>query len=227
VAFAEAVSAGEVTVEGVAARRLGDAAAALALARAGQVAVLVDPAGQALRGLRPSLVVDARLAKRNLGTTLSDAPLVIGLGPGFVAGHDCHAVVETLRGHHLGRVYWQGAAAADTGEPDAVLGHSGDRVLRAPADGRWQARKQIGDPVAAGEVVATVDGLPVVAPIPGVLRGIVRDGMVVSAGLKVGDVDPRGVREYCFTISDKARAVGGGVLEAVLAGLARGLWRLP
>jgi xanthine dehydrogenase accessory factor len=224
VAFAKAVYAGEVTVEGVTARLVAGPAETWPVAGAGAVPVLVDPAGECLRALRPPIVVDARLAKRNLGTTRADAPLVIALGPGFTAGHDCHAVVETQRGHHLGRVYWQGSAAADTGQPEAVHGHAADRVLRAPQPGAVLARKAIGDAVSAGEVVATAGGAPIVAPFAGVLRGLVQSGLVVPAGMKVGDVDPRGVREHCFAISDKARAVGGGVLEAVLAGLARGLW---
>lgn len=219
VAFAEAVYAGAATVEGVTARLVADANAARATLAAGDIPVLVDPQGRALAELRPAVVVDARLAKRNLGTTLHDAPLVIGLGPGFTAGVDCHAVVETNRGHNLGRVYWQGGAEPDTGQPEPVRGYSVDRVLRAPCAGIFAGRKQIGDAVSAGDVVAEVDGAPVVAAFSGVLRGLLHDGLTVSAGLKVGDLDPRGVREHCFTISDKARSIGGGVLEAILHGL--------
>lgn len=215
VAFAEAVYAGQVTVEAVTARRVADP---LAVVVWDEVPVIVDPDGAALRALQPGVVVDARLAKRPLDTRITDAPLVVALGPGFAAGRDCHAVVETQRGHHLGRVYWQGSAAADTGQPEPVRGLSIERVLRAPRAGAFTGARQIGERVQTGDVVGAVDGAPVVAGCAGVLRGIVHDGLTVSAGLKVGDIDPRGVREYCFTISDKARAIGGGVLEAVLAG---------
>jgi len=225
VSFAEAVYAGAITVEGVTARLVTDADAVPSEARvravlaAHEIPVLVDPQGRALDLLRPTVVVDARLAKRNLDTSLHDAPLVIGLGPGFTAGVDCHAVVETNRGHHLGRVYWQGGAEPDTGQPEPVRGFGVDRVLRAPCAGVFVGRKRIGDAVLAGEIVAEVDGAPVVATFSGVLRGLLHDGLTVAAGLKVGDLDPRGVHEHCFTISDKARSVGGGVLEAVLYGL--------
>lgn len=215
VAVAEAVYAGQVTVEGLTARLVADPLAGVA---PGEVPVIVDPDGAAIRRLRPAVVVDARMAKRPLDTRLTDAPLVIALGPGFRAGRDCHAVVETQRGHHLGRVYWQGEAASDSGQPEPVRGLSPERVLRAPRAGVFQAVKQIGDPVRAEEVVGEVAGAPVIARCDGVLRGILHDGLTVSAGLKIGDIDPRGVREYCFSISDKARAIGGGVLEAVLAG---------
>jgi xanthine dehydrogenase accessory factor len=219
VSFAEAVYAGVITVEGVTARLVAEAEAARMALAAHEIPVLVDPQGGALAELRPAVVVDARLAKRNLGTTLADAPLVIGLGPGFTAGMDCHAVVETNRGHNLGRVYWRGGAEPDTGQPEPVRGFSVDRVLRAPRAGTFTGRRQIGDRVSAGDVLAEVDGAPLVAPFAGVLRGLLHDGLAVTSSLKVGDLDPRGVREHCFTISDKARSVGGGVLEAVLYGL--------
>ena len=169
--------------------------------------------------LKPDVLVDAIIAKRNLGTRITDAPLVIALGPGFTAGVDAHAVVETNRGHYLGRVIHQGGAEPDTGVPGEIAGHGIDRVLRAPAAGVFQSVRAIGDTVAAGEMVATVGEAPVVAPLGGVLRGLLRDGLKATAGMKVGDVDPRAKREHCFTISDKALAIAGGVLEAVLAGL--------
>lgn len=218
VSFAEAVYAGSLTVEGVTARLAPDLVTAQTLLERGEIAVIVDPEGLTLRQMRPAIVVDGRLAKKRLDTRLSDAPLVIGLGPGFVAGEDCHAVVETNRGHNLGRVYWQGAAEPDTGQPEPVHGFAGQRVLRAPGAGVFTGRRAIGDRVSAGEVIATVDGQPIVAPFDGVLRGLLHDGLPVTTSLKVGDLDPRGNREHCFTISDKARSVGGGVLEAILAG---------
>ena len=216
VAFASAVFEGEVTVEGVTARLVDGPTQALACLDEGIVPVLVDPEAMVVHALQPDAVVDATVAKRNLGTRLTDAPIVVALGPGFTAGVDCHAVVETARGHYLGRVITQGQAAPNTGVPGAVVGHAEDRVVRAPCAGVFCGERRIGDRVEAGQSVARVDGEPVVARISGVLRGLLADGLPVHAGMKVGDVDPRGVVDHCFTISDKARAVGGGVLEAIL-----------
>jgi xanthine dehydrogenase accessory factor len=221
VAFAEAVYQGNVTVEGIHARLVdGPEAARLALAEA-VVPVLIDPTAGVAGELRPLAVVDARMAKRNLGTRREEARIVVGLGPGFVAGRDVHAVVETLRGHTLGRVILAGEAAPNTGLPGEVGGESERRILRAPVEGVFQALRQIGDAVIEGAAVAQVAGEPVRAHLSGVLRGILHDGLVVHRGMKVGDVDPRGVRDDCFTISDKALAVGGGVLEAILYHLSR------
>jgi xanthine dehydrogenase accessory factor len=223
VSFAEAVYAERITVEGVTAHRADDPMLGMAYTVFNEIPVVVDAENTVLERMRPPIVVDARIAKRNLGTHLHDAPLVIGLGPGFTAGRDCHAVVETNRGHDLGRVFWQGSAEPDTGQPEAVRGYSGQRVLRAPVDGVFATAREIGEAVKAGDVIATVGGQPLSAAFDGVLRGVLHDGVAVQAGVKVGDLDPRGVREYCFSISDKARAIGGGVLEAILAGI--DLWR--
>lgn len=217
VAFASAVYEGQITVEGVTARLIAGPEEAVACWAAGQVPVLVDPAGESIVTLQPAVLIDGRMAKRNLDTAMSDAPLVIALGPGFVAGEDCHAVIETKRGHFLGRVIWQGAAAPDTGRPGSVQGHEADRVLRAPSDGELLALAQIGDAVQAGQVLATVADKPVHAPFDGVLRGLLHASVPVTRGMKIGDVDPRGVRAHCFTISEKSLAVGGGVLEAILS----------
>ena len=216
VSLAEAVYEGEVAVESLRARLVQDVQQASQALGSGIVPVLVDPQADITRELRPRVVVDARMAKRNLGTRLDEADLVLGLGPGFVAGQDVHAVIETARGHYLGRVLLTGEAAPDTGVPGSIGGESARRVLYAPANGVFHALKRIGDPVAKGDVVAGVDDRPVEAFLPGVLRGILRDGLTVHRGMKVGDIDPRGVRDYCFTVSDKALAVGGGVLEALL-----------
>jgi xanthine dehydrogenase accessory factor len=219
VSFAEAVLAGETTVEGVAARRVGPGEmAACALERA-FVPVAVDPDGALLPVLRPDVVVDARMAKRNLGTGRDDAGFVIGLGPGFVAGQDVHAVVETQRGPDLGRVRRSGAAEADTMVPGAVQGYADRRVLRAPRSGVFRGEKRIGEVVMPAARVGTVDGEPVTATIPGLLRGLVADGVAVEAGMKVGDIDPRGPLIDAARISDKGRAVAAGVLEAVLVHL--------
>lgn len=217
VAFASAVFESRVTVEGLTARRVAHPGEIAQVQAAGEVPVLVDPGGASVGALRPAVVVDARLAKRNLGTAQSDAPLVIGLGPGFTAGDDCHAVIETNRGHFLGRVLWQGSAEPDTGRPGSVQGRTLDRVLRAPCAGTVVPLAAIGDAVRAGDVLATVSGQEVRAPFDGVLRGLIHPSVPVTAGLKIGDVDPRGTREHCFTISEKALAIGGGVLEAILS----------
>ncbi len=217
VAFASAVFEGSVTVEGVTARCVAHPGEIAQVQAAGEVPVLVDPGGASIRALRPAVVVDARLAKRNLGTARADAPLVIGLGPGFTAGEDCHAVIETNRGHYLSRVIWQGAAEPDTSRPGSVQGRALDRVLRAPCTGTVVPLAAIGDAVRAGDVLATVSGEAVRAPFDGVLRGLIHPSVPVRAGLKIGDVDPRGAREHCFTISEKALAIGGGVLEAILS----------
>ncbi len=220
VSFAEAVYTGRHTVEGIAACRVEDPQGAQDALRRGEIPVLVDPDLERLRawGWLDALpvLVDARMTKRPPEYPLSVAGLVVGLGPGFVAGENCHAVVETNRGHFLGRVYWRGTAEPDTGIPEAVLQHQADRVLRAPADGILRERLPLGTRVAAGQTLAEVNGLPVRAPFDGVLRGMVHDGLPVRRGLKIGDVDPRNDPRYARTISDKALAIGGGVLEALL-----------
>ncbi len=216
VAFSEAVHDGSATVEGVRARLARTAAEARRIARTGEVAVLVDPEDRARERLAPAAVVDARMAKRNLGTARGEAPVVIGLGPGFMAGADVDAVVETNRGHALGSVLLEGSAEPNTGVPGEIGGFGAERLLRAPAAGSLRARRQIGERVEAGAVVGDVDGQSVTAAIAGVLRGLVRDGSHVRAGQKIGDVDPRARPEHCFTVSDKSRAVAGGVVEAIL-----------
>lgn len=217
VAFAEAVFDGCAQVEGVQAVLVEGAAQAREALVTGLVPVAVDPEARLAGELRPSLLVDAIVAKRNLGTRRDDARAVIALGPGFTAGRDCHAVVETMRGHTLGRVIWAGEALPNTGIPGEVGGHGAERVLRAPAGGRLEPLRDIGDHVARGEAVAQVAGEPVLSALDGILRGLVRSGLHVQKGMKVGDVDPRASREHCFTVSDKALAVGGGVLEAACA----------
>ena len=156
------------------------------------------------------------LAKRNLGTTMDMAPIVVGVGPGFTAGVDCHAVVETMRGHTLGRAYYEGSALPNTAVPGLVGGFAGERVLRAPCDGEFRGVATIGDHVEEGQVVAYAGDVPVVATLTGVLRGLIADGVQVRQGLKCGDVDPRDQSGYCGLVSDKGLAVAGGVLEAIL-----------
>lgn len=217
VCFSQAIVLGRTVVEDVTAAHAANAAEAEALLAQGIVPVLADPECRCRQALRPDAEVDAILAKRNLGTAITDAPVVIGIGPGFTAGTDCHAVVETMRGHTLGRVIYRGSALPNTSIPGLVGGFAGERVLRAPADGILHQLADIGVTVSEGDVVATVEGQPMRCTISGVLRGILPEGTPVFRGMKAGDVDPRGKREYCDTVSDKALAVGGGVLEAVLA----------
>jgi xanthine dehydrogenase accessory factor len=219
VCYGEAVYQGQVTVEGITAQRVDSAARAAELAATNTIPVLVDPAGNAIGQVQPAVLIDAIMAKTNTGTDLNDAALVIALGPGFTAGEDCHAVIETNRGHRLGRVITAGPAQADTRSPGEVKGHTGSRVLRAPAAGHVEAVASIGDAITAGQLIATVNGAEVRAPFAGVLRGIVHPAVAVTPGFKIGDLDPRGVVEHCFTISEKSLAIGGGVLEAVLASL--------
>lgn len=216
VAFASAVYDGEIMVEGVKGLRVPDAATARWAMSADMIAVLVDPRGRLLPALEPAAVVDARLAKRNIDTRLSDAPVVIGLGPGFVAGADVRAVIETQRGHDLGRVIYAGSALPDSGMPGLVGGEDARRVLRAPVAGVFRAVRDIGASLKNGDVVGYVADSPVLTYIDGVLRGVIHDGVAVTANMKVGDVDPRGNVALYHTISDKARALGGGVLEALL-----------
>ncbi len=222
VAFAEAVFAGHTTVEEVRGRRCQPAEIKTVWA-AGEIPVLVDPEAQVRTQIKPVVVIDAIMAKRNLGTRLSDARLVIALGPGFQTGQDCHAVIETNRGHYLGRVLYQGSAEPDTGQPGTLPGVSPNlsRVLRAPQEGHVLAHYAIGDRVPSGAIVAAVRGVrgmrPVVAPFSGVLRGLIHSQVPVHSGMKIGDLDPRAERDFCFTVSDKSLAIGGAVLEAVLA----------
>lgn len=215
VCFSEAVRLGETVVEGITARR-AVMEEIPELLEEGIVPVLVDPDGACIEALEPDAVADLILAKRNLGTTIDMAPVVVAAGPGFTAGVDCHAVVETMRGHYLGRVIYEGSALPNTNIPGLIGGYAGERVLRAPADGIFQGVRQIGDQVAPGDVAGYVDGIPMACTIGGVLRGLLADGVPVKKGMKSGDVDPRCEPAHCLCASDKALAIGGGVLEAIL-----------
>ncbi|MCP4576490.1 MAG: EF2563 family selenium-dependent molybdenum hydroxylase system protein, partial [Deltaproteobacteria bacterium] len=185
----------------------------------GMIPVMVDPKAEIVKEIEAFAVIDAIMAKKNIGTHMDDAKLVVGLGPGFTAGSDVHAIVETKRGHTLGRVIRQGSAIPNTGIPGEVKGFGSERVIRAPAPGVLKGVLTIGTHVEKGDVVAFAGDTPIPAPISGMLRGLLHDGVCVEKGLKSGDVDPRNVQESCWTISDKALAIGGGVLEAVLMAL--------
>ena len=216
VSFCEAVHDGRITVEGVQAVRADHSDGIHAAWDEGNIPVVVDPKWQLLSKMSPHVVVDAILAKRNLGTIRNEAPLVIGLGPGFNAGYDTHAVIETKRGHNLGRVIEEGLPEANTGVPGAIGGYSSERLLRAPCSGIFYTDLSIGTSVEKGQVIGDVDGTPVTARISGMLRGLIRPGTLVSDKLKIGDVDPRNDPSFCPHISEKARAIAGGVLESIL-----------
>ena len=216
VSFCETVYEGRKTVEGQTARLVTSAGEARAAWKAGELALIMDPDTTIRSELKPDIEIDATIAKKNLGTRITDAELVIGLGIGFEADKDVHVVIETNRGHNLGRVMRRGIAEADTGNPGDIGGYTTERVMRAPRTGTFKAVKKIGDMVKAGDIVAYVEGEPVKAAIPGIIRGLLRDGTEVTRGFKSGDVDPRGNLEYCYTISDKGRTISGGVLEAIL-----------
>ncbi len=213
VAMSTAVGDGRVDVEGMIGRRAASVEEATEIARGGDVGVVVAPE---LPDIGADVVIDARLAKRNIDTRIDDAPLVIGLGPGFTAGVDCDAVIETMRGHHLGRVIWKGAAAADTGTPGEVGGRGAERVLRAPTDGVVSWEHEIGDLVAEGEIVGRVGDEELPARFSGVIRGLIAANSHVGLGQKIGDIDPRAHPSACHEISDKSLAVGGGVVEAIM-----------
>lgn len=216
VCFSQAIVHGEAVVEGVTAKRAGSVKEALQCLEAGVIPVLADPEGTCIPALKPDAVVDAILAKRNLGTSITDAPVVVGVGPGFTAGEDCHAVVETMRGHYLGRAIYNGSAIPNTGIPGLIGGFAGERVLRAPGDGVFHQLLDIGAQVKMGDIAGIVNGEPMVCTLDGVLRGILADGTPVHKGMKAGDIDPRCAIDHCYCASDKALAVGGGVLEAIL-----------
>lgn len=215
VALSRAVYENVATVEGMTGCFAENRKAAERIMAEGDIAVLSDPEASCMEWYRPDVVVDAILAKKNLGTKITDAPFVVAAGPGFTAGQDCHCVIETKRGHTLGTVIWDGTAIPNTGVPGEVGGYSTERLLRASGDGQMEPTASIGDYVKKGQVVAYTGGKPVYAQMTGMIRGMLQSGVDVKEGLKIGDIDARADEQYCRTISDKARAVGGGVLEAV------------
>lgn len=216
VSLAAAIYQGTTDVEGITARRVQDLAGIQSAWANNEIPVAADPDGALANALHPTTLVDATLAKKPGLTRISDAPLVIGLGPGLIAGEHAHIVIETMRGHDLGRLILKGSARPDTKTPGDIAGYTWQRVLRAPCSGRFAAQVEIGDRVNKGQRVATVDETPIHAVIAGVIRGLLWQGLLVKEGTKVGDIDPRGIKENCFTISDKSRALGRAVLEAIL-----------
>jgi xanthine dehydrogenase accessory factor len=216
VAFCEAVYDGEKEVEGVTARRVESASEILKLWRDGLIAIVVDPETSVRKAIKPDVLVDAIMAKENLGTRIGHAPLVIGLGPGFRAGKDVHLVIETNNSERLGRVILEGEAERNTGIPVAIAGLTHERALHAETDGLFLTDREIGDAAKAGEVIATVDGKPVRAEIDGIVRAMLRNEVEVTKGTKLGEIDPSGNIEDCYTIRPRVRAIAGGVLEAIM-----------
>lgn len=217
VSFSEAVYDGEMEVEGIKAVLVHTPSDALSLSSIdGVVPILVDEKAESIKKINPCVLIDAIIAKRNIGTKITDAPTVIALGPGFTAGVDCHAVIETSRGHYLGRVITNGSAIPNTGIPGIIGGVGIERVIHAPDDGIFKGICSIGDTVKEGDTIALVGSTEVKASISGTLRGLLRSGLSVPKGFKIADIDPRSVYEYTKTCSDKARAIAGGVLEAIL-----------
>ena len=215
VALSRAVYEGSARIEEMGGILAEDRESALAVMERGDIAVMTDPGMECRKWFQPDVVVDAILAKKNLGTEITDAPFVVGVGPGFTAGHDCNCVVETKRGHTLGNIIWRGSAIPNTGVPGNVGGYTIERLIRAGADGRIEPKVQIGDYVERGQIVALTGGVPVYAQMSGIVRGMLQEGVHVWKNLKIGDIDARTEVSHCYTISDKARAIGGGVLEAV------------
>jgi xanthine dehydrogenase accessory factor len=215
VAFSEVIYERKQEVEGVKAEYAGNLEDVFDIWNRQHIAIMVDPEWRVIEELKPDVVVDAIMAKRNIGTKKDEASIVVGVGPGFYAPSDVHAVVESNRGHNLGKVIFSGFAEPHTGIPGPTMGYTKERVLRAPHKGTIKHAKVIGDEVKKGDLVLYVDETPVVASIDGTLRGLIRE-IDVEANEKIGDIDPRSIKEYCYTITEKARAIGGGVLEAIM-----------
>ena len=216
VSFAQAMFSGETEIEGVKALHCTTENAETT-ARSGIIAVVADPQATILETVRPAVLVDAIIAKKNLGTRRDMAPFTVALGPGFEAGKDVDAVIETKRGHTLGKVIREGSAIPNTGIPGVIGGYGKERVIHSPCCGVFRSDLEIGDLVEAGQTIGTVDGIPVRTEIPGKIRGLLSNGLYVPEHFKLADVDPRGAATDHTTVSDKARAIAGGVLEAVMS----------
>lgn len=216
VSFSEALRSDQMTIEGISAKKVNNRTEVLDQLKNHHIAIMADPLGKYIQDLAPYFLIDAILAKKNLGTDINMAPVVIGLGPGFAAGKDCHAVIETNRGHNMGRIIYEGEAEVNTGIPGDIFGYTKERLVRSPADGVINTQTKIGELVKQDQIIAYVDKTPVVSPIEGMLRGLIYSNTSVLEGMKIGDIDPRGAAIDPFTVSDKARAIGGGVLEAML-----------
>ena len=216
VAFSQAVFDNEIVIEGIKGVKVNNINEIYEEIREGNIPIIIDEKADIIKELRPDVVVDAIIAKKNLGTSIEDAAIVIGVGPGFEAKVDCHLVVETKRGHYLGKVIEEGSAIPNTGVPGNIGGYTKERIIRASSNGKIKPVVEIGDFVKKGDIVAYIDGIEVLAEIDGIVRGMLQEGIEVFKGMKSGDIDPRCEKDHCFTISDKARSIGGGVLEAIM-----------
>lgn len=216
VAFSRAVYEREVEVEGIRGTLIQHIKEIKELHEKGHVAIIVDEEASIREVYHPEVIIDGIIAKRNIGTRVEDAPLVIGVGPGFVAGKDCHAVIETKRGHYLGKVIREGSAIANTGIPGDIGGFTTERIIRATGEGNFEPIAKIGEKVELSQVVALSGGEPIYSQMPGIVRGMLQPGVNVTKGMKCGDIDARCQHDHCFTISDKARSIGGGVLEEIV-----------
>ena len=217
VSFSRAIYEGRAVVEGIAAEYVNDRAEMEESLKRGAIPVFIDPEAEIVKQWKPDVVVDAILAKKNVNTSITDAPFVVGVGPGFEAGVDCHRVVETKRGHYLGSVIEHGSAIPNTGVPGNIGGYTVERIIRSVCDGVFHPVAQIGDLVQKGDLVAYSNEEPIYAAITGIVRGMLQEGVIVTKGMKSGDIDPRCEQSHCFSISDKAKSIGGGVLEAILS----------
>ena len=216
VAFSQAVFDNEIVIEGIKGVKVNNINEIYEEIRDGNIPIIIDENAEIIKELSPDVVVDAIIAKQNLGTSIEDAPIVIGVGPGFEAKVDCHLVVETKRGHYLGKVIEEGSAIPNTGVPGNIGGYTKERIIRASSNGKIKPVVAIGDFVKIGDIVAYIDGVEVLSEIDGIVRGMLQEGIEVFKGMKSGDIDPRCEKDHCFTISDKARSIGGGVLEAIM-----------
>lgn len=216
VAFSQAVFDNEIVIEGIKGVKVNNINEIYEEIREGNIPIIIDENAEIIKELSPDVVVDAIIAKQNLGTSIEDAPIVIGVGPGFEAKVDCHLVIETKRGHYLGKVIEEGSAIPNTGVPGNIGGYTKERIIRASSNGKIKPVVAIGDFVKKGDIVAYIDGVEVLSEIDGIVRGMLQEGIEVFKGMKSGDIDPRCEKDHCFTISDKARSIGGGVLEAIM-----------
>lgn len=216
VAFSQAIFDNEIEIEGIKGIKVNNINEIHKEIKKGNIPIIIDKEANIIKKLKPKVVVDAIIAKKNLRTSINDAPIVIGVGPGFEAKKDCHLVIETKRGHYLGKVIEEGSAIPNTGIPGNIGGYTKERIIRASSNGKIRPVVKIGDYVKKGEVIAYIDGVEVVAEIDGIVRGMLQEGIEVFKGMKSGDIDPRCEKDHCFTISDKARSIGGGVLEAIM-----------
>lgn len=216
VAFSQAIFDDEIEIEGIKGVKVNNINEIHKEIEKGNIPIIIDKEANIIKELKPKVVVDAIIAKKNLGTNINDAPIVIGVGPGFEAKKDCHLVIETKRGHYLGKVIEEGSAIPNTGVPGNIGGYTKERIIRASSNGKIRPVVKIGDYVKKDEVVAYIDDVEVLAEIDGIVRGMLQEGIEVFKGMKSGDIDPRCEKNHCFTISDKARSIGGGVLEAIM-----------